>query len=79
MVRVGKVVYRLDLPKELSQIHNAFHVSQLRKCVVDYSVALPIDEIQVDECLNYVERLVTILDRKTKALHNKVVSLVKVQ
>ena len=53
--RVGKVVYRLDLPEELSQVHNTFHVSQLRKCILDKDVVVSLYEIHVDECLDYVE------------------------
>ena len=47
--------------------------------MADESAVVPLDDIQIDNCLNYVERLVAILDRKTKALHNKEVSLVKVR
>ena len=77
--KVGKVVYRLDLPEELSQIHRNFHFSKLRNFVVDDSTVVPIDDIQVDDRLNYDERPTTASDRKTKALRTKVVSLVKVQ
>ena len=77
--RVGKVAYRLDLSEELSQIHNTFHVPQLQKCVTYEFVVISLDDIQVDEGLNYVERPVSILDRKTKGLRNKEVKLVKVQ
>ena len=77
--RVGKVAYRLDLPAELSQIHNTFHVSQLRKCVTDATEVVPLGDIQVDEQLGYVEKPVAIVERKTKALRNKVIGLVKVQ
>ncbi|CAH1450579.1 unnamed protein product [Lactuca virosa] len=77
--RVSKVAYRLDLPAELSQIHIIFPVSQLRKCLVDDSAIVPLEDIQVDDSLNYIERRVAILDRKTKTLRNKVVQLVKVQ
>ena len=76
---MGKVVYWFDQPDELSQIHSTFHVSHLRKCVVDDSTVVPLNNIQVDERLNYVERLIVILDRKTKTLFNMVVSLVKVK
>ena len=79
MARVGKVAYRLDLPVELSQIHSTFHVSQLRKCLVDDSAVVPLEDIQVDDSLNYIERPVAILDRKSKDLRNKRVELVKVQ
>lgn len=77
--QVGKVAYRLDLLEEISQIHSTFHVSQLRKCVVDVTSMVPLDEIQVYECLNYVERPIAILERKSKTLLNKVIQLQKVQ
>ena len=70
---------RLDLSEELSQIHNTFHVSQLRKCVTDEAVLILLDDIQVDESLNYIERPIEFLDRKTKVLRNKEVKLVNVQ
>ena len=79
VAREGKVAYRLDLPVELSQIHNTFHVFQLRKCPVDDSAVVPLKDIQVDDSLNYIERPVRILDRKSKDLRNKRVELVKVQ
>ena len=79
VVRVGRVAYRLELPEELSRIHNKFHVSQLRKCIMDQEAVVSLDDIQVDERLNYVERPVAILERKMKVLRNKEIPLVKVQ
>ena len=79
VARLGKVGYRLYLPKKLTRIHNTFHVLQLRKCVADDSTVVPLGDIQVNDLLSYVERPLAILDRKTNTLRNKVVSLVKVQ
>ncbi|KAI3682071.1 hypothetical protein L2E82_50219 [Cichorium intybus] len=79
IARVGEVAYRLELHVELSLIHDTFHVSQLRKCVVDETTVVPLEDIQIDERLNYVEQPVAILDRETKTLRNKTINLVKVQ
>ncbi|KAK1421720.1 hypothetical protein QVD17_24278 [Tagetes erecta] len=79
VARVGDVAYRLDLPEELSGIHPTFHVSHLRKCLADESMAVPYDDLEIDERLNYVKQPVAILDEKEKRLRNKTVKQVKVQ
>ncbi|KAK9057988.1 hypothetical protein SSX86_016497 [Deinandra increscens subsp. villosa] len=79
LARVGKVAYQLELPDELSGIHNTFHVSYLRKCLADESAYVPLDDLVIDDKLNYVERPIAILDRKVKRLRNKEVNQVKVQ
>jgi len=77
--RVGSVAYRLKLPQELSGVHDVFHVSNLRKCLVDPSDHVPMDEIQVDQKLNFVEKPIEILDRDVKKLKNKRFTIVKVR
>ncbi|KAD3066666.1 hypothetical protein E3N88_34546 [Mikania micrantha] len=69
--RVGKVAYRLDLPEELNGIHPTFHVSHLRKCLADEQAHVPLDDIEVDNRLNYIEEPVAIGDTKEKQLRNK--------
>ncbi|KAK1431803.1 hypothetical protein QVD17_08482 [Tagetes erecta] len=66
VARMGDVAYRLDLPKELSGIHPTFHVSHLRKCLADESMAVPYDDLEIDERLNYVEQPIAILEEKEK-------------
>ena len=77
--KVGKVDYRLELSDELSQLHTTFQISKLQKCLMDVTVILSLDDIQLDKQLNYVERSIMILDRKMKTLRNKVLPLVKVE
>ena len=63
---VVRVAYRLYLPDELIQIHSMFHVSHIRKCLVDDFAVVPFEDIRVDDRLNDIERPMVILDRKTK-------------
>ncbi|GJS44257.1 reverse transcriptase domain-containing protein [Tanacetum coccineum] len=58
--KVGHVAYRLDLPKELNSVHDTFHVSNLKKCLANPTLQVPLDEIQVDAKLNFVEERVEI-------------------
>ncbi|GKE48264.1 hypothetical protein Tco_1479522, partial [Tanacetum coccineum] len=51
----GPVAYQLDLPEELNGVHDAFHVSNLKKCLADPTLKVPLDEIRVDAKLNFVE------------------------
>ncbi|KAD6453660.1 hypothetical protein E3N88_08366 [Mikania micrantha] len=79
IARIGNVAYRLELPEELSGIHDTFHVSYLRKCLANESAYVPLEDLEIDDKLNYVEKPVAILDRKVKQLRNKSLNQVKVQ
>ncbi|GJU68270.1 putative reverse transcriptase domain-containing protein [Tanacetum coccineum] len=76
--RIGPVAYGLRLPEELSGVHDTFHVSNLKKCLADASLHVPLDEIKVDKTLCFVEELVEIMDREVKSLKRSRISLVKV-
>nr|GEX47536.1 putative reverse transcriptase domain-containing protein [Tanacetum cinerariifolium] len=77
--RVGDVTYKLDLPEELSRVHNTFHVSNLKKCHADEPLAVPLDGLHVDDKLHFIEDPVEIVDRKVKWLKRSHISLVKVR
>ena len=77
--RIGPVAYRLDLPQELNSVHNVFHVSNLKKCLSDETLAIPLEEIQIDERLNFVEEPVEIMDREIKRLKQSRIPIVKVR
>ncbi|KAD5317207.1 hypothetical protein E3N88_17153 [Mikania micrantha] len=55
IARIGNVAYRLELPEELNGIHDTFHVSYLRKCLADESAYVPLEDLEIDDKLNYVE------------------------
>ncbi|GJX31651.1 putative reverse transcriptase domain-containing protein, partial [Tanacetum coccineum] len=77
--KVGPVAYRLDLPEELNGFHDMFHVSNLKKCLADPTLHVPVDEIRVDAKLNFVEELMEILEREFKKLKRSRIAIVKVQ
>ncbi|GKC18526.1 putative reverse transcriptase domain-containing protein [Tanacetum coccineum] len=66
--KVGPVAYRLDLPEELNGVYDTFHVSNLKKCLADPTLQVPLDEIRVDDKLNFMEEPVEILEREFKKL-----------
>nr|GEX32805.1 reverse transcriptase domain-containing protein [Tanacetum cinerariifolium] len=71
LARVGTVAYRLELPEQLSRVHSTFHVSKLKKCMADEPLAIPPDEIQVDDKLNFIEKPVEIMDHEVKRLKGR--------
>ncbi|CAN6677996.1 unnamed protein product [Malus baccata var. baccata] len=76
--RIGEVAYIMELPPELSKVHNVFHVSMLQHYVSDPSHVIPLQPLEINLDLTYDEEPMTILDWKDKVLRNKTVSLVKV-
>nr|GEX22611.1 putative reverse transcriptase domain-containing protein [Tanacetum cinerariifolium] len=77
--RVGPVAYKLELPRELQGIHNTFHVSNLKKCLLDENLIIPLEEIQLDEKLHFIEEPVEIMNRKVKQLKQRRIPIIKVR
>nr|GEZ21083.1 putative reverse transcriptase domain-containing protein [Tanacetum cinerariifolium] len=77
--RVEDVAYKLYLPKELSRVHNTFHVSNLKKCHADEPLVVPLDGLHFDDKLHFVEEPVEIIDREIKRLKRSRIPLVKVR
>ncbi|GJS37680.1 putative reverse transcriptase domain-containing protein [Tanacetum coccineum] len=75
--KVGTVAYWLYFPEELNGVHDTFHVSNLKKCLADPT--LPLDEISVDDKLNFVEEPVEIMKRDFKKLKRSRIAIVKVR
>ncbi|KAD5960350.1 hypothetical protein E3N88_11822 [Mikania micrantha] len=77
--RIGPVAYQLKLPDELSGVHDVFHVSNLKKCLSDETLIVPLEEIQVDEQLRFIEEPAEIMDREVKQLKQSKIPIVKVR
>nr|GEX43808.1 putative reverse transcriptase domain-containing protein [Tanacetum cinerariifolium] len=75
---VGPVAYQLKLPQELSCIHDTFHVSNLKKCLVEPDVQVPLKEIEIDENLSFVEEPIKIVKQDVRKLKQRRITLVKV-
>nr|GEX92339.1 putative reverse transcriptase domain-containing protein [Tanacetum cinerariifolium] len=79
LAKVGTVAYRLELPKQLSRIHSTFYVSNQKKCLSDEPLAIALDEIHVDDKLNFIEEAVEIMDCEVKRLKQSHIPIVKVR
>ncbi|GJS90852.1 putative reverse transcriptase domain-containing protein [Tanacetum coccineum] len=79
LAKVGMLAFRLELPEQLSRVHSTFHVSNLKKCFVDEPLAIPLDEIQIDDKLNFIEEPVEIMYREVKWLKQSRIPIVKVR
>ncbi|GJV60382.1 putative reverse transcriptase domain-containing protein [Tanacetum coccineum] len=77
--RISPVAYQLRLPKELSSVHDIFHVSNLKKCLADENLHVPLDEINVDKTLRFIEEPVEIMDHEVNSLKRSKIPIVKVR
>ncbi|GJU48133.1 putative reverse transcriptase domain-containing protein [Tanacetum coccineum] len=78
LAKVGTVAYRLELPNQLSHVHSTFHISNLKKCYADEPLAISLDEIQIDDKLNFIEEPIEIIDCEVKQLKQSRIPIVKV-
>ncbi|GKE01707.1 putative reverse transcriptase domain-containing protein [Tanacetum coccineum] len=79
LAKVGKVAYRLELPQKLSKVYHTFHVSNLKKCYADEPLVMPLEGINVDDKLKFVEEPVEIMEQEIKRLKRSRIPLVKVR
>ena len=76
--RVGKVAYEIALPPHMQHIHNVFHVSMLKKYILDSNQVIEYEPVEIQPDLSYVEQPIEILDRNEKVLMNRTMPIVKV-
>ncbi|GKB26718.1 putative reverse transcriptase domain-containing protein [Tanacetum coccineum] len=76
--RFGLVAYRLRLPQELVGIHDTFYVSNLKRCLADLNLHVPLEEVKIDDKLHFVEEPMEIMDREVNKLKKRRISIVKV-
>ncbi|GKA12879.1 hypothetical protein Tco_0692425 [Tanacetum coccineum] len=76
---VRSVAYKLELPEELSRVHNTFHVFNLKKCHADEPLVIPLDGLHFDDKLQFVEEPGEIMDCEVKRLKRSRIPLVNVR
>ncbi|GKE59555.1 putative reverse transcriptase domain-containing protein [Tanacetum coccineum] len=77
--KIRTISYKLELPQELSRVHNTFHVSNLKKCYSDEPLAVSLEGLHVDDKLCFVEEPMEIMDREVKRLKQIHIPIVKVR
>nr|GEZ60940.1 hypothetical protein [Tanacetum cinerariifolium] len=77
--KVGTFAYKLELPQELSRVHNTFHVSNLKKCHADEPLVVPLDGLYFDDKLHFVEEPIEIMDQEVKRVKQSRIPLIKVR
>ncbi|GKF70685.1 hypothetical protein Tco_0203742, partial [Tanacetum coccineum] len=79
IAKVGTVSYRLELPEQLSRVHSPFHASNLKKCLSNKALAIPLDRIQINDKHQFTEEPVEIMDREVKRLKQSRIPIFKVR
>nr|GEZ57887.1 hypothetical protein [Tanacetum cinerariifolium] len=79
IAKVGTVAYQLELPDQLSRVYSTFHVSNLKKCLSDELLTIPLDEIHLNDKLNFTEEPIEIMDREVKCMKQSRIPIVKVE
>ncbi|GKA28015.1 hypothetical protein Tco_0714183 [Tanacetum coccineum] len=77
--RVKTVAYKLELPQQLSRVHNTFHVLNQKKCMSNESLVISLEELRVDDKLHFVEEPVEVMDREIKQLKRSRIPIIKVR
>jgi hypothetical protein len=77
--RVGEMDYQLELPEHLSDVHDVFHISQLKKCLRVLEEQLPTKEHSVQGDQTHTVHPIKILDTSTRVTRNKLIKMCKVQ
>nr|GEY64949.1 putative reverse transcriptase domain-containing protein [Tanacetum cinerariifolium] len=77
--RIGPIAFKLELPDKLHGIQNTFHVSNLKKCLADENLVIPLEEIQLNDKLHFIEEPMEIMNREVKQLKQSRIPIVKVR
>nr|GFC64405.1 putative reverse transcriptase domain-containing protein [Tanacetum cinerariifolium] len=77
--KVGTIAYRLELPQQLSRVHNTFYIINLKKCLSDEPLAIPLDELHIDDKLRFVKEPMEIMDREIKRLRKSRIPIINVR
>jgi hypothetical protein len=73
------VAYQLSLPENLSDVHDVFHVSQLKKCLRVPEEHFPVEDLEVQENLTYIEKPTQILETADRVTRRSTIRMCKVR